>query len=181
MLRKLMALLLGGVVITSAPAGPKDRTIHQPVEFDGVAVQNGRLRKMAHPEPGGEGQAAAAGSSRWRLRRTPRGTLIYLAEGAWGGWYLNYDHRGKDRRVALVPEPGPGCYWRWTEGPWEKNKGFGPSGPGGPEYTIACRARPANGPFKGWSLAADRAGVVLARSPSAELRFMAGGGEREPR
>jgi hypothetical protein len=97
-----------------------------------------------------------------------------VAEGGWRGWFLNYDHRGKDRRVGLVPEPGPGCFWDWTEGP-KKESPFpqGPSGPGGPAFTISCRARPANGSLKGWSLTVEGTDLVLARSPRKELRFMA--------
>ena len=102
------------------------------------------------------------------FRKTPRGVLIYLAggerAGAWGGWYLNYDHRAKDPRVGLVPEPGPGCYWTWSEGAWKKNLGcFG--------YTFPCTARPANGPMRGWSLTLDGDKLVLAERAAAEVSF----------
>jgi hypothetical protein len=106
--------------------------------------------------------------SDWLIRKTERGVLIYLAgreAGAWSGWYLNYDHRGKDPVVRLVPEPGPGCYWTWTEGAWKKNRGgFG--------YTFPCTARPANGPMRGWALTSDGGKLVLAREAPAEVRFL---------
>src|SRR5437879_1093401 len=61
--------------------------------------------------------AVVAGKDRgsgWRFRKTDQGVLIYLGggerAGAWGGWYLNYDHKGKDPKLGLVPAPGPGCY-----------------------------------------------------------------------
>jgi len=80
-----------------------------------VGVSDGELR--AGPDRG----------SAWRPVATPRGVLIVFLggerNGAYTGWYLNYDHKGKDARVMLVAEPGPGCYWRWSEGPEKKNRG----------------------------------------------------------
>jgi hypothetical protein len=126
------------------------------VVLEKVGVVNGELRG------GGER------GSGWLFRKTPRGVLIFLANGegagAWGSWYLNYDHRGKDPRVGLVPEPGPGCYWTWSEGAWRKN-------PGGYGYTFPCMARPANGPMQGWSLTLAGAKLALAKGAAAEVTF----------
>ncbi len=138
-------------------AGHEDLVRSEVVSFEGASVVSGEVR-------------AGDGGSGWKFRQTPRGVLIYLVgserSGAWGGWYLNYDHRGKDRRVGLVPEPGPGCYWTWSEGARKKNVGgFG--------YTIPCTARPANGPLRGWSLTLDGGKPVLAREPATEARFIA--------
>jgi hypothetical protein len=164
MLRKLLAMLLSGAVVASATADPKDMRRREGVNLKGVVVENGRLR-------------VGKDVSDWNFKKTRRGTLIYVASGGWRGWYLNYDHKGKDRRIGLVPEPGPGCYWQWTEGPWKKSPfPEGGSGPGGPAYTIPCRARPVNGPLKGWSLTAGESNVVLAKSPK-EFQFTASVGE----
>jgi hypothetical protein len=157
--RNMFMLLLGGFVLASAPPEEEGLVRVDEVELKKVEFKDGRLR-------------AGEERSVWRFRLTPRGTLIYVSGGGWSGWYLNYDHKGKDRRVGLVPEPGPGCYWRWTEGARQGHK-QGPSGPGGPYYTIPCRATPVNGPLKGWSLAADGTDVVLAESPKKELDFTA--------
>jgi len=172
MLRKLMALLVGGAVLASVTAAPRERDLvrREVVDLEGVVVKDGWLRV------GG----VESDRSHWRFRKTPRGTLIYVSgtreSAGWSGWFLNYDHRGKDRRVGLVPEPGPGCYWSWTEGPRKMTlagRYRGPSGLEGPVYEIPCRARPANGPLRGWSLTAGGADVVLARSPAKEFRFTA--------
>ncbi len=161
MLRKLIALLVGGAVVASTTAAEKGLYRLEVVELEKVELKNGRLR------PGDD-------HSNWRFRKTPRGTLISVSGGGWSGWYLSYDHKGKDRRVGLVPEPGPGCYWQWTEGPRKESRfKQGPAGPGGPYYTIPCRATPANGPLKGWSLTADGADLILAESPKKEYRFTA--------
>jgi hypothetical protein len=118
---------------------------------------------------GGALRAVKDGASGWKFRKTPRGVLIYVAHGeragAWGGWYLNYDHKGKDPVVGLVPVPGPGCYWTWSEGAWRKNS---PSGFG---YTFECTARPVNGPLRGRSLTLDSGKLVLSPRTPAELTF----------
>jgi hypothetical protein len=116
----------------------------------------------------GELRAGADRVTGWKLRKTPHGVLIYSAGGekigAWGGWYLNYDHKGKDSRVGLVPDPGPGCYWIWSEGARKKNVGgFG--------YTFPCTAQPAHGPMRGWSLTFDAKKLVLAKQPKLEVSF----------
>jgi hypothetical protein len=126
------------------------------VHLDGVAAVGGELK--AGKEQG----------SGWLFRKTPQGVLIFLSPGeragAWGGWYLNYDQRGKDPRVGLVPQVGPGCYWTWEEGPRKRNVGgFG--------YTFPCTARPANGPLRGWKLTADGDKLTLARDPGGEITF----------
>src|SRR5262249_13468055 len=117
---------------------------------------------------GGDLKVGKEQVSGWLFRKTPQGELIYLAPGeragAWGGWYLNYDQRGKDPRVGLVPQPGPGCYWAWEEGPRKRNVG-------GYGYTFPCTARPASGPLKGWKLTADGDKLILSRDPLAEITF----------
>jgi hypothetical protein len=139
----------------------------------GVTQAREKLRRM----PGGTLPAVAAidgelrkdekRASLWLPRTTARGTLIYLKggelAGAWGGWYLNFDHRGKDARVSLVPEPGPGCYWTWEEGPWRKSRDFG--------RTFAITVRPANGPMRGWLLTMDGDKLILAKETAAEVKF----------
>jgi hypothetical protein len=149
----MIRILMAGVVGCWAAAADdrEDLVRKDDVTLARVAVVHGSLRV-------GKGERDM---SVWRFRKTPRGVLIYLApgerSGGWGGWYLNYDHRGKDRRLGLVPRPGRGCYWTWSEGPWRRNVGgFG--------YTFPCTARAANGPLRGWSLAFEGARLVLGRT-----------------
>src|SRR2546430_2208784 len=133
MTRGMFAL---GLTCLLAPAvSAQERLVRREgVTLTRVGVHNGELR--AGPDRG----------SAWRPVATPKGTLIVFQggerNGGYTGWYLNYDHRGKDVCVMLTAEPGPGCYWTWSEGSQEKNVGgFG--------YTFPCRARPANGPLRG--------------------------------
>jgi hypothetical protein len=155
----MFRVMVAGVLCCGALpalAGAENLKRNEGVALEGVGVVNGELRVVKERASG------------WRFRTTPRGVLIYLAAGekigAWGGWYLNYDHRGKDPRVGLVSEPGPGCYWTWSEGGWKKNRG-------GYGYTFPCTARPANGPLRGWSLTFDGAKLVLAKEPAAPVTF----------
>jgi hypothetical protein len=154
----MVPFVLAAACVLAATAGrdPENLKRMEGVYLDKVGVEGGQLR------------AGKDRGSGWLFKTTPRGTLIYLAPGeragAWGGWYLNYDQRGKDRRVGLVPQPGPGCYWTWHEGPWKKNRG-------GYGYTFPCTARPANGPLRGRSLALDGGKLVLADKPAAEITF----------
>jgi len=145
------------------------------VELDHVEVENGRLRVLTAKDP-----PWSAGFSEWEFEKTPLGTQIYLStwreRSGKRGLYLSYDHQGKERRVSLVREPGPGCYWEWTEGPRVEGRFLdvlGPTGPGGPYFTIPCQAKPANGPFKGWSLTSEGADLVLAKSPKNQFTFTA--------
>jgi len=170
---ELMALLLGGAVVASGPPTFRDLERREGVRVERMVVENGGLRARKEDR---NGVLRIPGDvSYWDFRKTPRGTLIYASSGGWKGWYLNYDHKGKDRRVGLVPEPGPGCYWRWTEGRWKEEEPRGE----GPVYTIPCRAKAANGPLKGWSLTAGGADVVLAKSPPTEFCFRADVGEQD--
>lgn len=153
--RFVIAVIAGCLVV--GLARPENLKRWEGVSLDRVGVDGGDLK------------AGKERGSIWLFRKTPQGVLISLAPGeqagAWGGWYLNYDQRGKDPRVGLVPQPGPGCYWTWDEGPWKKNS---PSGFG---YTFPCTARPANGPLRGWSLTADDGKLVLTRNPAKEITF----------
>src|SRR5438270_892653 len=153
MFRAVVAGVLCCGAVTAAHA-QKDRERVERGHNGKVGVVNGELRV---------GKNLGSG---WRFRETARGMLILYAgtARAWRGWYLNYDHRGKDPRVGLVPEPGPGCYWNWEEGAWKKN-------PNGCSYTVLCTARPANGPMRGWSLTCDGVKLVLAEGASAEVVF----------
>jgi hypothetical protein len=123
---------------------------------------------------GGELILKAAGDDAWRLttswrvRQTPQGTLIYLegkheVNDGWSGWYLNYDHKGKDGRLGLVPEPGPGCYWKWKEGGWKRQGIEG--------YDFDCTARPVYGPMRGWRLALKDDRLVLTNETAEEVPF----------
>lgn len=120
-----------------------------------VAVVDGELRKDEKR------------ASHWMPRTTKRGTLIYLSAGeqagAWGGWYLNFDHRGKDPRVSLVRQPGPGCYWTWKEGTWHKTRYF--------DRIFTITVRPANGPMRDWRLAFDGDRLILTKEGDAEVHF----------
>jgi hypothetical protein len=155
MIRFLIAILFCSWIVPTL-AAPENLKRVEGVYLDKVAVVNGELK------------AGKERGSGWLFRKTPRGTLIYLAggerAGAWNGWYLNYDHKGKDSRVGLVPEPGPGCYWTWSEGAWKKN-------PGGFGYTFPCSARPMNGPLRGRSLSVDGTNLVLTDNPLNEIHF----------
>lgn len=149
MFRVVMAGVLGCCVVAGRPRENLER--RDDLTLARVGIVHGNLR-------------VGRGPSTWRIRRTPRGVLIYLARGeaagAWGGWYLNYDHRGNDRVIGLVQRPGPGCYWTWSEGAWEQiNSGFG--------YTFPCTARPANGPMRGWSLTLEKSRLVLHQGKAA--------------
>src|SRR5262245_18317722 len=54
--------------------------------------------------------------NRWRIGRTSGGVTLQVDESSkYAGWYLNYDHRGKDVAVLLTPELGPGCVWDISE------------------------------------------------------------------
>jgi hypothetical protein len=152
---RIGVLCLVGVLASAGHARDNLKRI-EGVSLAGVGVAGGALRE------GGKG------GSRWMFRQTRRGTLIYLAGGGWGGWYLNYDHRGKDARVGLVPEPGPGCYWSWEEREEARKKNSDNRG-----YSFPCVARPANGPMKGWSLALEGGKLILAKEPAAEVTFRA--------
>jgi hypothetical protein len=104
----------------------------------------------------------------WGIRETPRGTLIVLLgnreeKDGWSGWYLNYDHKGTDGRLGLVPEPGPGCYWKWKEGGWRKSGIEG--------YDFDCTARPLNGPLRGWRLTTSGDQLLLANEAAEEVPF----------
>jgi hypothetical protein len=159
MLERSLAVLLSGCAVALAARDPENLKRSDVVTLDKVVIAGGEPR-------------AGDGASGWKLRTTPQGVLIPLAPGeragAWGGWYLNYDHKGTDPRVGLVPEPGPGCYWTWDEGPRKRKRdidGFG--------YTIPCTARPAHGPLRGWALTLDGRKLVLAKKPAAEAGFTA--------
>jgi hypothetical protein len=152
------AVVAGAVCCWAAGAAHTQENLErrEGVHLEQAGVVNGALRA---------GKGLRSG---WLIRKTPQGVLIYLAggeeAGGWSGWYLNYDHRGKDPAVGLVPEPGPGCYWTWTEGAWRKN-------PGGFGYTFRCTARPANGPLRGWALTSEGGKLVLAREAAVEVGF----------
>lgn len=125
----------------------------------------GTLRKVSVID--GELRKDEKGGFHCMPRKTARGTLIYLSPGeragAWGGWYLNFDHRGKDPRVSLVPQPGPGCYWTWQEGPWRKTRDYG--------RTFTITVRPANGPLRDWQLAFEGDKLILSKDSAAEVHF----------
>jgi hypothetical protein len=120
-----------------------------------IHVVNGELRAGKHT------------GTHWLVRQTPRGTLVCLDRGeragAYGGWYLNFDHRGKDTQVGLVPQPGPGCYWSWQEGSWHKTRDFG--------RTFSITVRPTRGPLAGWSLSLVKKKLMLTRDRTAEIKF----------
>jgi hypothetical protein len=63
---------------------------------------------------------ATAASHDWYLRDKEKGTLIRLLTASkrdkYSGWYLSYDVKGKDKRVFLTKEPGPGSYWKVSVG-----------------------------------------------------------------
>lgn len=157
-MRRFLAVLLLSALAAESPAFDRRDLKRMPgVWLEGVEVAGADPRAGAGKKRG----------SGWRFRQTPGGTLIYRP-GGWGVRYLNYDHRGKDPMVGLVPEPGPGCYWTWDEREEEKKKNSWNNG-----YRFPCIARPANGPMKGWSLAIDGGRLVVAKEPAAEVRFWA--------
>jgi hypothetical protein len=133
------------------------------LELYGIALGGGELRVKP------KGEEAWRFRTVWRVRQTPQGTLIYLSQWyhdkntGWDGWYLNYDHKGKDGRLGLVPEPGPGCYWKWKEGGWNRQGIEG--------YEFHCTARPLNGPIRGWWLAIKDDKLVLTNEGDQEVRF----------
>src|SRR5262245_25605089 len=97
----------------------------------------------------------AGAVTRWRIAAAPGGiTLEVGGVGKYAGWYLNYDHRGKDVAVLLTPERGPGCVWVLSEiRRGEISKG-GDEGSQDIWATIAA----AEGPMSGWYLTpGDRA------------------------
>jgi hypothetical protein len=104
--------------------------------------------------------------SPWDYRETKGGMLIFLAKGEqageYGGWYLNYDHQGKDPRVLLVPEPTAGCIWSWTEGGRVRKREFG--------YYHQVTVKPIAGPYAGWMLTGDKTGLLL-REGEATVHF----------
>jgi hypothetical protein len=62
-----------------------------------------------------------------------------------------------------VPEPGPGCYWKWDEGTWSRDGIEG--------YRFHCTARPLNGPMQSWRLAIQGDQFVLSDRGVPEVRF----------
>lgn len=154
MIRALFAL--GLACLVAPAAAPEQLERREAVTLFGAGVSDGELR--AGPDRG----------SAWRPVATPKGVLIVFLggerNGAHAGWYLNYDHRGKDARVMLTAEPGPGCCWNWSEGPRQKRvRDFG--------YTFACTARPANGPMRGWALTLDGDKLLLVKESGKEVSF----------
>jgi hypothetical protein len=94
---------------------------------------------------------------RWKIVRVTGGIALQVHEpGKYGGWYLNYDHRGNDAALLLTPERGPGCVWVLKEVRRGEIRG-------GPEskQVIAATITAAEGAMKGWYLTAD---------PRAKLR-----------
>jgi hypothetical protein len=98
----------------------------------------------------------------WRIARTPGGVTLQVdAPGKYAGWYLNYDHRGKDAALLLTPEPGPGCVWVLAE----VRRGEIVAGGGEGHQDIWATVTAAEGPMKGWHLAAGgRAKLQKERS-----------------
>jgi hypothetical protein len=94
----------------------------------------------------------AGGVTRWRIAPAPGGiTLRVGGVGKYAGWYLNYDHRGKDVAVLLTPELGPGCVWVLSEvrrGEIVDRRDEG-------HLDIWATITAAEGPMQGWHLAAE--------------------------
>jgi len=102
-----------------------------------VGVSDGELR--AGPDRG----------SAWRPVANARGVLIVFLggerNGAYTGWYLNYDHKGKDARVMAGSRARPWLLLEMVRGPREEeSRGLrlhlplhGPAGP--------------TAPMRGWS------------------------------
>jgi hypothetical protein len=123
------------------------------LELDNVALDQGKL-------------IAGKQLIGWQVSQTPRGAVlrIHYGGGAWNGWYLNYDHRGEDPRVGLVPELGSGCYWSWSEGAPGARREWG--------FKIPCTASAKNGPLQGWSLTLSSGRLGLGKSPENPTRFL---------
>jgi hypothetical protein len=140
---------------SSAMAQRKETLVRAPgVELPGFQVQDGVI--SAHQY-----------GSRWEYRETTGGMLISLARGeragAYAGWYLNYDHQGKDPRVILVPEPTVGCVWSWAEGPRVRKREFG--------YYHKVTVKPAAGGYAGWELTSDKKGPLLREQGDPSVQF----------
>jgi hypothetical protein len=104
----------------------------------------------------------AGGVTHWRIAPATGGiTLQVGGVGKYAGWYLNYDHRGKDATVLLSPEPGPGCVWILSE--VRRGEIVGKAGDGHQDIWATITA--AEGPVEGWYLAAEgRARLQKERS-----------------
>jgi len=142
--------------------GKENLQKRQTYELPGIAFDGSGLTVKA------TGDDAWRFTSVWQIRNTPQGTLIYLAgkkdeTDGWSGWYLNYDHKGTDGRLGLVPEPGPGCYWTWKEGGRQRRGIEG--------YDFDCNAVPRNGPMRGWRLAVKGDQLLLTNEDVQQVPF----------
>ena len=158
----LAGVCLAALALAANAQGKENLEKRHTYELKGIALVGGELTVKVKEED------AWRFTTSWRIRNTPQGTLIYLegkneANDGWSGWYLNYDHKGKDGRLGLVPEPGPGCYWKWKEGGWKRQGIEG--------YDFDCSARPLHGPMGGWRLAIKGDRLVLTGEGEQEVPF----------
>src|SRR5262249_13935025 len=105
------------------------------------------LPRQGHPRAGqaGAGPGKARAPDTEADSRTPlffaavlaldaehRLTDVSSASTVRAVWLADLDPAA--RREGLVPEPGPGCYWKWKEGGWNRQGIEG--------YEFHCTARP---------------------------------------
>jgi hypothetical protein len=145
----ILGLALGLSVLASSAARAEWHDIAGS-EKGHLVVVEGKVRlARSGPPDSFEGWDLFAGGGERKIK--------VRSEDRWSGWYLAFDPQGKDPKVTLARESGPGTVWQLT-----RAKGF-------LSYTLQA----TRGKYKGWYLDAGKAETVVGKSGKKHTHYEA--------